>query len=38
MAARDLERAADLASNIAEDVIYMVQGRIVRHSKGEAGE
>ena len=28
---RHLERVADLATNIAEDVIYMIQGRIVRH-------
>lgn len=33
---RNLERIADCATNIAEDVIYMSQGRIVRHSKGDS--
>ncbi len=29
---RHLERIADLATNIAEDIIYMIQGDIVRHT------
>jgi phosphate transport system protein len=34
-AARNLERIADLATNIAEDVIYMTDGEIVRHQPSE---
>ncbi len=33
---RNLERVADHATNIAEDVIYMAEGRIIRHGNGEA--
>ncbi len=29
--ARNLERIADLSTNICEDVIFMVQGRIIKH-------
>jgi phosphate transport system protein len=31
-ASRDLERIADLATNIAEDVVFMVEGEVIRHS------
>ena len=34
---RHLERIADYATNIAEDVIYMIEGTIVRHSPEEIG-
>lgn len=34
-ALRNLERLADHATNIAEDVIFVVQGRIVRHHMQE---
>jgi len=35
---RYLERAADHCTNIAEDVIYMVEGKIVRHSQMNENE
>jgi phosphate transport system protein len=31
--ASNMERIADLATNICEDVIYMVQGRVIKHHK-----
>lgn len=34
-AGRELERVGDLMANIAEDLIYLVTGTIVRHTKSE---
>lgn len=34
-AARHIERIADHATNIAEDVVYLVEGEIVRHRNAE---
>jgi phosphate transport system protein len=33
---RSLERISDLATNIAEDVIFLVEGEIVRHGMGQS--
>lgn len=37
-ASRHIERIADLATNIAEDVIYMIHGDIVRHKNEDYGQ
>lgn len=34
--ARNLERVADHATNIAEAVVYLKEGRIIRHDRGRA--
>ena len=32
---RNLERVADLATNIAEDTIYMISGKVIKHQTAE---
>lgn len=34
---RNLERIADLSTNICEDVIFMVEGKTIKHHKDEEG-
>ena len=36
LVSRNLERVADLATNIAEDVVYLIEGAIVRYRHTEA--
>lgn len=38
LVSRNLERIADLATNIAEDVIYIVEARNVKHHAGEVAD
>jgi phosphate transport system protein len=38
LVSRNLERIADMATNIAEDVIYIVEARNVKHHAGEVVE
>lgn len=36
LVSRNLERIADLATNIGEDVVFMVEGRNIKHQGGQA--
>ena len=38
LVSRNLERIADLATNIAEDVVFLVEGRTIKHGAESAGE
>ena len=38
LVSRNLERIADLATNIAEDVVFLVEGRNIKHGAEAAGE
>jgi phosphate transport system protein len=35
---RNLERVADLATNIAEDVVFLVEGKSIKHHAEDRGE
>jgi len=35
--ARNIERIADLSTNIGEDVIFMVEGKVIKHKKDRIG-
>jgi len=35
MVSLNLERIADLATNVSEDVIYIATGRVIKHCRGE---
>jgi phosphate transport system protein len=36
LVSRNLERVADLATNVAEDVVFLVEGRSIKHSGGRS--
>ena len=35
---RNLERVADLATNIGEDVVFLVEGKSIKHHAEDIGE
>lgn len=36
-AVRDLERIADLATNVAEDIVFLVEVHLIRHAHRHPG-
>ena len=38
LVSRNLERVADLATNIAEDVVFLVEGKTIKHHAESGGE
>jgi phosphate transport system protein len=38
LVSRNLERVADLATNIGEDVVFLVEGRSIKHHSEDGGE
>jgi phosphate transport system protein len=38
LVSRNLERVADLATNVGEDVVFLVEGRSIKHHAEDRGE
>jgi phosphate transport system protein len=38
LVSRNLERVADLATNVAEDVVFLVEGKSIKHHAEDRGE
>jgi phosphate transport system protein len=38
LVSRNLERVADLATNIAEDIVFMVEGKTIKHHAEEGDD
>jgi phosphate transport system protein len=38
LVSRNMERVADLATNIGEDVVFLVEGKSIKHHAEDRGE